>query len=80
MPTPRTPREFADLGRVVLVACRCGHEQVMDPLMVVFTHGEDFDLAGGLCNWSLSPREALRTPRPIITLGNRDEALARQEP
>lgn len=76
MPYPRTPREFADLGRVVLVACRCGHEQVMDPLMVAFTHGEDFDLGGGLRELAAQfSCEACGSPRPIITLGQRQETV-----
>lgn len=76
MPNPRTPREFVDLGRVVLVACRCGHEQAMDPLMVAFTHGEDFDLAGGLLELtSQFSCEACGSPGPIITIGQRDGAI-----
>lgn len=52
----------------------------MDPLMVAFTHGEDFDLAGGLAELvSQFSCEACGTPRPIISLGSRDEALARED-
>lgn len=46
MSDPRTPRHVADFGLFVLIACRCGHEEAMDPLMVEFIYGDDFDLVG----------------------------------
>ena len=76
MADPITPRQFADAGMVVLVACRCGHEQVMDPLMVAFTHGEDFDLSHGLRELGAQfSCESCGSPRPIISIGLRDEVM-----
>ena len=70
MSAPRTPRQFADAGLVVLVACRCGHEQRLDPLMVEFTYGESFDLAADWRELSVAFRcEACGSPRPIISFG-----------
>jgi hypothetical protein len=65
---PRTPREFVDAGMVILIACRCGHEQLLDPLMVEFTHGEKFDLAANWRELEATLRcEACGSRRPIIT-------------
>ena len=68
MQQPRTPREFANAGMIILVACRCGHEQHLDPLMVEFTHGEHFDL---VVNWRELETTlycaACGTRSPIIT-------------
>jgi len=65
---PRTPREFVEAGMIILVACRCGHEQHLDPLMVEFTHGESFDLVADWRELELSLRcSACGSPRPIIT-------------
>lgn len=48
----------------------------MDPLTVAFTYREDFDLSHGL--WELGAQlsyEACGSPRPIISIGLRDEAM-----
>ncbi len=67
---PRTPREFADAKLVILVACRCGHEKVVDPMMVEFTHGEHFDIPANFRELSGAFRcEACGAHRPIISWG-----------
>jgi hypothetical protein len=58
------------IPRVFLVACRNGHEKVVDPMLVEFTHGEHFDIAANLRELSNAYRcEACSTHRPIISWG-----------
>ena len=52
--TPHTAREFADAGLNVLVSCRCGHVQFMDPEMIVFMLGGAFPLATSTATLSAS--------------------------
>jgi hypothetical protein len=67
---PHTAREFADSGRNVLVSCRCGHVQFMDPEMIVFMLGEDFPLATSVAVLSAAIScEACGDAKPAITLG-----------
>ena len=68
MSSPRTPRQFAQAKMVILVACRCGHEKVVDPLLVEFTHGEHFDIIAGFRELSRAYRcEACGGHKPIIS-------------
>jgi hypothetical protein len=67
---PRTPRQFADAKQVILLACRCGHEKVVDPMLVEFTHGEHFDIVADFRELSNAYRcEACGAPRPIVSWG-----------
>jgi hypothetical protein len=67
---PITAREFADSGRSVLVSCRCGHIQFMDPEMIVFMLGDDFPLATSAAVLSASINcAACGSAKPAITLG-----------
>ncbi|WP_423069037.1 hypothetical protein [Devosia sp. CN2-171] len=76
MSAPRTPRQFADAGMVVLIACRCGHEQRLDPLMVEFTCGENFDLAADWRELSVALHcEACGSPRPIISFSEAEKVV-----
>lgn len=69
---PHTPREFAAAKLVILIACRCGHEKVVDPMLVEFTHGEHFDIAANFRELSGAYRcEACGAHRPIISWGPR---------
>lgn len=65
---PRTPGEFAYAKLVILLACRCGHEKVVDPMMVEFTHGEDFDIVADFRELSSAYRcEACGAHKPIVS-------------
>jgi hypothetical protein len=45
---PRTAGEFAGHGRQVVQRCQsCGHTEFLDPQLIIFTFGEDFDLYDG---------------------------------
>jgi predicted RNA-binding Zn-ribbon protein involved in translation (DUF1610 family) len=70
MTEPRTPRQFAEAKQVILVACRCGHEKVVEPMLVEFTHGEHFDIVANVRELSNAYRcEACGAHRPIISWG-----------
>jgi predicted RNA-binding Zn-ribbon protein involved in translation (DUF1610 family) len=63
MTEPRTPRQFAEAKQVILVACRCGHEKVVE-------HGEHFDIVANVRELSNAYRcEACGAHRPIISWG-----------
>ena len=65
---PRTPREFAEAKLVILVACRCGHQKAVDPMIVEFTHGENFDIVADFQELSGAYRcEACGAHRPSIS-------------
>ena len=71
MSDPRTPRQVADAGLFVLIACRCGHEEAMDPLMMEFIYGDDFDLVGSTVELSTAFRcKACGSHKPVITIGS----------
>lgn len=45
---PRTAGEFAEHGRLVMLTCQaCGHREAVDPQLITFTFGENFDLYDG---------------------------------
>lgn len=71
MSDPHTPRQVADAGLFVLVACHCGHEEAMDPLMVEFIYGDDFDLLGSTAELSSTFRcKACGSHKPVVTIGS----------
>lgn len=75
MSEPRTPREVADAGLSVLIACRCGHEEAMDPLMVEFIYGEDFDLRASSAELTSAFRcKGCGASRPLVRIGRPQKA------
>lgn len=73
---PRTPREVADAGLCVLISCRCGHEEAMDPLMVEFIYGETFDLlASTLELTSAFKCKGCGADKPLVKIGRPEEAM-----
>jgi len=73
----RTPRDFSDAGVILRVLCRCGHEKQVDPLDIAFTHGEDFDLAGGHLALSSDMRCEACGDRPVIAFGEAEAVRKR---
>jgi hypothetical protein len=70
---PRTAGELAEHSRWVILRCEgCGHNEVLDPQLVVFTFGDDFDLFDGFaevgsrlsCSRCGAPRPAIRFHDP----------------
>jgi hypothetical protein len=70
---PRTAGEFAERNRWVILRCEgCGHNEVLDPQLVVFSFGKDFDLFEGFagmrsrlsCSRCGAARPALRFHDP----------------
>ncbi len=71
----RTPRQVADAGLFVLIECRCGHQEAMDPLMVEFIYGDDFDLGAGTREISSAFRcKACGEHRPVVSIGRPEAA------
>lgn len=72
---PRTPREVADAGLSVLISCRCGHEEAMDPLLVEFIYGENFDLRANSAELTSAFRcKGCGAHRPLVRIGRPQEA------
>ncbi len=75
MSEPRTPRQIADAGLSVLISCRCGHDEIMDPLMVEFIYGDDFDLVGSTRELASAFRcKGCGSHKPLITIGRPADA------
>lgn len=72
---PRTAGEFAEHNRQVLLRCEsCGHRWALEPQLVIFTFGEDFDLYDGFQEVrSRLACEQCGTERPDVLFRNLED-------